>query len=233
MACGSAAAPMRGRARRAGSAGSVAGLARRCRMARPVRIECHTDPAAGGGPGLAITARFARAAVAPGYPFRGTGLAVGDRACRDTGGGARPRTPGLDRAAGRHAGGDGGGQLWVPVRQGQPAAGHRLQPDRAQARRGTLRPACLRSPPLQLRRHCARPASAGNLVCPGQAAQHRRGRHGAPLVERLDVRISDAPARHAVLRPHVAGADLRVGRARPDRVRRQTRHPLGHVRKRV
>ena len=128
--------------------------------------------------------------------------------------------------AGRH-------RLRVPLRPRPPPAGHRLQRRRPPARRQLLRPAGLRGPPGQLRRHRPGKAAAGALVRPRPAPDHVRRAAGAALLERVDVRVPDAAAGHADLRPHAARRDL-PGRRRPaDRLRPRARRAVGRLRVRL
>ena len=80
----------------------------------------------------------------------------------------------------------------------------------------------------QLRGHCAGAAAAGELVCPGASAHHRRRRTDPPLLERFDVRIPDAAPGDADLRTHAARPDLQGGGGPADRVWEKTRGAVGH-----
>ena len=77
--------------------------------------------------------------------------------------------------------------LWLPVRQGAPAAGDRIQRRRSPLRFQLLRSAGIGSATVQF--CCHRPGSvaAGKLVCTWAPAHYRGRRAGPAVVERLDV----------------------------------------------
>ena len=121
-------------------------------------------------------------------------------------------------------------RTWLPVRRLAPPDDHRLQRGRAACRRGLLRPACVRSAPGRVRRDRARAGRAGELVR-ARSPAHFGGRGaGAPLVERVDVRVPDAHAPDAELRTHPARPDVPRRRTAPDRVRPAAGRPVGHLR---
>ena len=155
--------------------------------------------------------------------------ADGARAGGRAGGAPAGRAAAARRAlhrAGRH-------RLRVPVRPRPPPARDRLQRRRPPARRQLLRPARLRGAPRQLRRHRPGKAPAGALVQPRPAADHLRRPARAAVVERVDVRVPDAAAGHADLRPHAARRDVPRRRRAADRVRPRARRAVGRLRVRV
>ena len=107
----------------------------------------------------------------------------------------------------------------LSLRPGATSAGDRLQRRGAPARRKLLRPARIGSAVRELRRDRAGRAAAGELVRARPPAHVLRRRARPPVVERVDVRVPDAAARHAHVRQHAARPDgSRVGRA-ADRLR--------------
>ncbi len=124
-----------------------------------------------------------------------------------------------------------------PLRQTARPALHRLSSRRRggprPSRHLVLRPACLRSAARELHRHRqGRPS--GNALVPARPSDHQRvGRPDAPLVERDDVRISDAAAGDAKLSGDAARRDVPHGCRPPDSRRRSTRRSLGHLRMRL
>ncbi len=131
------------------------------------------------------------------------------------------RPPALRRAARpaapqrRHRARDvGAHRLLDALRPAPPALLDRLQPERGPARPELLRPARQRVPPRELPRGRQGRRAAGALV-PARARAHqdRRGPRAREL-ERVDVRVPDAAARHARLAEHAARRDVRDGRAR-------------------
>ena len=117
----------------------------------------------------------------------------------------------------------------LSLRQGASPAGHRLQRRRAPARSELLRPARFGSEVSQLRRDCAGAAAAGELVRARAPAHDRRRAVGAPVLERLDVRVPDAAAGDADLRQHAARPDLSRDGGAADRVREAARRAVGHL----
>jgi hypothetical protein len=120
-----------------------------------------------------------------------------------------------------------------PLRPHAPPALHRLQRDGAASRSRLLRPARLRGALRLLRRHLAGRAAAGELVRVGPHGERLGRQARAGLVERLDVRVPDAAARHAELRGHAARPDLPCGGGAPGRLRQATRRAVGHLRVRL
>ena len=96
----------------------------------------------------------------------------------------------------------------LPVRQGASSAGDRLQRRRTPAGRELLRSAGFGSEVVQFRGDRAGTAAAGELVCPGAPAHHRRRRTDPAFLERLDVRVPHAAPGDADLRKHAARPDL-------------------------
>ena len=82
--------------------------------------------------------------------------------------------------------------LRLPLRPRTSPAGHRLQRRRSPPRRQLLRSARVGGAPGQLRRDRAGQAAPGALVQSGPAPHHVGGQAGAPVVERLDVRVPHA-----------------------------------------
>ncbi len=146
---------------------------------------------------------------------------------------ARRRSDGGDRAPGaavRRAGKHG---VRLPLRRRAPPARHRLQRRREPARPELLRSARVRSEVLELRGDRAGTPAAGELVRARAPAHDRRGQAGAPVLERLDVRVPDAAPGDAHLRQHAARPDLPRVRGPPDRLRQAARRALGHLRIRL
>jgi cyclic beta-1,2-glucan synthetase len=114
----------------------------------------------------------------------------------------RPVTRGTGQRSGRRD------ELPVSVRLEAAAVCHRLPARRrgyaGASRRVVLRPARVRSPARQL--HCHRQGRRpGNALVPSRAVDHQCARDaGVAVVERHDVRIPDAPARHADVPEHAA-----------------------------
>ncbi len=216
----------------AGRAGVSRAMERPARPAgsalRPDRQSRHSDLARGGG------ARDRDAAGHRAAAARGR-VAGGPRVARRTAPGRRRserprrRADGRDRAAGTAMRRTGPHGVRLSVRPGASPAGHRLQRRRAPARSELLRPARLGSEILQLRGDRAGTAAAGKLVRARAPAHDRGGPLGAPVVERVDVRVPDAAAGDADLRQHAARPDLSPDRRAADRVRQAARGSLGHL----
>src|SRR5439155_24893187 len=68
------------------------------------------------------------------------------------------------------------------------------------------------------------------LVPPGPPDDPSRARVGARVLVRLDVRISDARARHALPVGKLAPADVSTRRAAADELRCRARGPVGDLR---
>src|SRR6185312_9543682 len=119
--------------------------------------------------------------------------------------------------------------LRLPFRQGTSSIGDRLQRRPASRRRGTLRPAGIGSATVQFRRHRTGKAAAGKLVCPRASADLYGWRPGPARLERIDVRIPDAPAGDADLRKYPARPDLRGRGGATDRIWTATRRTVGNV----
>ncbi len=100
-----------------------------------------------------------------------------------------------------------------PVQRGAAAVLNRLQRHRRPARQLVLRHARVRSAARELHGHRNRHCLARALVQARPIADAERQLARAPLVERIDVRVSDAAARHATLPGHAARRD--VQRRRP------------------
>ena len=125
------------------------------------------------------------------------------------------RDPGRPGGDVRH--GDG---FPLPVRPRAEAVLDRFPAGHPRARRLVLRPARLRGAPGELHGDRQERRARGTLVPARPAADLRRRRAGAGVVERQHVRVPHADARDALVPRHGAGADLR-GRARAaDRLRR-------------
>ena len=71
--------------------------------------------------------------------------------------------------------------------------------------------------------------AAGELVRARAPAHDRGGAIGAPVLERLDVRVPDAAAGDADVRQHAARPDLSRDGGAADRVREAARRALGHL----
>ena len=117
----------------------------------------------------------------------------------------------------------------LPLRQGEPPAGHRLQRRRAPAGHELLRPARLRGAARAASSRSRRGSCRRRAGSPWGACSRRRRRAGPPLLERLDVRVPDAAAGDADVRAHAARPDLQGGGRPADRVREEARRALGHL----
>ena len=150
---------------------------------------------------------------------------------------AAHRASGLRRAAGaiaalgkHHARDVGAHGLLGALRRAPQPVLDRLQPQRGPARRQLLRPAGQRMPTRELPRDREGRRAAGALV-PARPRPHQgpRGPRARQL-ERVDVRVPDAAARHARLARHAALRDVRDGRRRADRLRQDARRAVGRER---
>ncbi len=148
-------------------------------------------------------------------------------------GGTRCRIDRRDRSTG--ASGDRACDhgLCVPLRQSAAPAGDRLQRHGTPPRRRPLRFVGDRSTVGQFRRNRAGASPAGKLVRARASADIRWRRAGPAVVERVDVRISDAAAGDADLRQYIARSDVpRRGRT-ADRLWQATRRAMGNIRGRL
>ena len=120
--------------------------------------------------------------------------------------------------------------LYDPQRQ-LFTIGYRLADHEGPGRRDpvVLRPAGVRSAAGQLSRDRQGRRLRIPLVPSGTGRDQRPRRAGAAVVERHDVRVPDAAARHAKLSGHAARRVVPDGRAPPDGVRRRPRRALGHL----
>ncbi len=173
------------------------------RIRRAGKRPCDSDPA---------RARGARGAVAAGR-------------CEPS----RHRADGADRAAGAAMRGAVPHGVRLPLRQGAPPARHRVQRRGAQARCELLRPARVGGAVRQLRGDLAGGGPAGELVRARPPPHHRGGPIGAPVLERLDVRVPDAAPGDAHIRQHAARPVLSRDGGPADRLREAARRALGHL----
>ncbi len=96
----------------------------------------------------------------------------------------------------------------LPLRQRPASVCHRIQRYRGAPGPDVLRCPGIGSTARQLHRHRASLRSAGALVQPRTSDDPGRSPARARLVERLDVRISDAAAHHAQLPAHASARDV-------------------------
>src|SRR4029079_6902674 len=138
------------------------------------------------------------------------------------------RTALRDRAAGRmlwRAGRDG---LRLPLRPWSSAAVDRVQRGGPAREPELLRLARLGGAAGQLRGDRTGEAAARELVRPWASADQLGRQAGAALVERVDVRVLDAAADHALVRAHAARRVLWRRRGAADRVRPREEGALGY-----
>ncbi len=119
------------------------------------------------------------------------------------------------------------------VRQQPPAAVDRISRAGRRARFELLRSPGFRGAARQL--FCDRQRRRrGQALVPARPRRDaRRARRRVDFVVGIDVRVSDALARHARAGGKLARADQPSDRAPPDRLRRETRPALGHIRIRL
>ena len=138
---------------------------------------------------------------------------AGTRRCRGPRRARRPPRRARRRPARRN-------RVRLPLRRRAAAVLDRLQRRRRPPRRLLLRHPRVGSAARQLHGDRARQGVARALVQARTLADAERLVAGAALVERVDVRVPDAAAGHAIARRHAARRDLRGGRAPADALRR-------------
>ena len=214
----------RGRRRRTGSCGRCDVLVRCPRPPVPERAGgARVSRPVGRGSRRAWQARATRRATAGSRRLRELAAPRG-RACPLPPSGWRRSSASLLqlRRAGPHG-------VRLSLRQGAPPAGHRVQRRRGQAGSELLRPARLGSEARQFRGDRAGTTAAGGLVRARAPAHLRGGQGGAPVLERLDVRVPDAAPGDARVRQHAARPDLPRDGGPADRLREAARRALGHL----
>ncbi len=206
-----------GRGRRAEPVGAVPRASMPCRirrrgvhrrLPRPRR-----DPdfaRAGGARGEERLVNRAPAAGTGGEPAR-EGKDFRDRPPRAAMRGARPRG------------------VRLPLRQGAPSPGDRLQRQPAPTGLRVLRSAGFGSETVLVRGDRAGTTAAGVVVRPGAPAHRHRGGTDSPFVERFDVRVPHAAPGDADVREHADRPYLQGGGEAADRVREEARRAVGHV----
>ena len=106
----------------------------------------------------------------------------------------------------------------------------RLSRHGGESRSERIRSPRLRSAACELHRDCQRRGPHRALVPPGSSDDARWARGGSGVLVRLDVRVPDAGARHAVSAGKLAPADVSPRRPASDWVRYGARDSLGHLR---
>ncbi len=121
-----------------------------------------------------------------------------------------------------------GNGFLVSVRRRTQTLPDRLQRNRIACRRLVLRSACFRSTSGEFCRHCEGRCAATTLVPHGTCSYQSRWRASADLLDRHDVRISDAAARDAQLPGYALIRNLPNSSWPPDRIWSGAWRAVGH-----